>query len=121
VIVFDAATTAPRRLFVRRFVTFGSQSSFFQVVDPRTGLMSYIPEHGGNPARTIPLPSSIQSWQSLWEPLDPLAYLAGSVFRLSSREAPTDAMVPHAAGQLWTHSSYWASDFVVKAIRQALT
>lgn len=121
VIVFDAATTAARRLFVRRLVTFGSQPSFFQVVDPRAGLMRYLPGHGAEPAQTISLPPSIQSWQSLWEPLDPLAFLAGSVFRLSSQEAPTDAMVPHAATELWTHSAYWTSDFVVKAIRRALT
>ena len=37
VIVFDAATTATPLLHVRRFVTFGSQASFFQVVDPRIG------------------------------------------------------------------------------------
>lgn len=120
VIVFDAATTAARRLFVRRLVTFGSQPSFFEVVDPRAGLTPYIPAHGTDPAQTISLPPSIQSWQSLWEPLDPLAFLAGSIFRLSSLGAPADAMVPHAPAQLWTHSTYWTSDFVIDAIRRTL-
>lgn len=121
VIVFDAATTATPPLHVRRFVTFGSQASFFQVADPRTGLTPYVPEKDGSPAQLIALPSSIQSWISLWEPLDPLAFLAGSVFRLPSQEAPTDAMVPHRPNGLWTHSAYWNSDFVVETIRQALS
>ena len=90
-------------------------------MDPRAGLAPYIPGHGSDPAQTISLPPSIQSWQSLWEPLDPLAFLAGSVFRLSSQLAPADAMVPHAAARLWTHSAHWTSDYVLQAIRRALT
>ena len=122
VIIFDAATTATPPLYVRRFVTFGSQSSFFEVVDPRKGLAIYVPKKGdGTSAQAIPLPSSIETWLSLWEPLDPLAFLAGSIFRLSSQETPTDDMVPHAPAQLWTHSEYWTSDFVTEAIRRALT
>ena len=121
VIVFDAATTATPTLHVRRFITFGSQASFFQVLDPRTGLATYIPKKGdGTTAKKIPLPPTIGTWLSLWEPLDPLAFLAGSIFTLSSQETPTDEMVPHAPAQLWTHSEYWTSDFVVEAIRHAL-
>ena len=120
VIAFDAATTSARRLFVRHLVTFGSQASFFQVVDPRAGLTRYVPKHDGYPAQAIPLPPSIQSWESLWEPLDPLAFLAG-IFRLASQETPTDAMVPHAPAQLWTHSAYWTSDYVRDAIRRVLS
>lgn len=121
VIVFDAATTATPPLHVRRFVTFGSQASFFQVLDPRMGLATYVPrKDDGTAAQTIPLPSTIGTWLSLWEPLDPLAFLAGSIFMLSSHETPRDEMVPHAPAQLWTHSEYWTSDFVVEAIRRAL-
>ncbi len=121
VIAFDAATTAARRLHVRHLVTFGSQSSFFQVIDPRQGLTTYIPATSGNAARTVSLPSRIQSWLSLWEPLDPLAFLVGSVFRLSSHAAPTDERVPHAPTQLWTHSTYWTSDFVANAVRETIS
>lgn len=121
VIVFDAATTATPTLHVRRFITSGSQASFFQVLDPRGGLATYIPKKGdGTAAKRIPLPPTIGTWLSLWEPLDPLAFLAGSIFTLSSQETPTDEMVPHAPAQLWTHSEYWTSDFVVEAIRHAL-
>jgi hypothetical protein len=122
VIVFDAATTAAPLLHVRRFVTFGSQAAFFQVIDPRTGLATYAPKKDdGTAAQAIPLPPTIGTWVSLWEPLDPLAFLAGSVFTLSSQQPPADKMVPHAPTQLWTHSEYWTSDFVVEAIRHVLS
>ena len=122
VIVFDAATTAVPSLHVRRFVTFGSQAAFFQVIDPRTGLAPYAPKKDDRTAApTIPLPPTIGTWLSLWEPLDPLAFLAGSIFTLSSQQSPVDQMVPHAPTQLWTHSEYWTSDFVVESIRHVLS
>lgn len=122
VIVFDAATNAASPLHVRRFVTFGSQAAFFQVIDPRTGLETYAPKKDdGTAAQAIPLPPTIGTWLSLWEPLDPLAFLAGSIFTLSSQQPPADEMVPHAPTQLWTHSEYWTSDFVVESIRHVLS
>jgi hypothetical protein len=122
VIVFDAATTGAPPLHVNRFITFGSQAAFFQVIDPRTGLATYAPRKDDRTAaKAIPLPPTISTWLSLWEPLDPLAFLAGSIFTLSSREPPADKMVPHAPTQLWTHSEYWTSDFVVESIREVLS
>lgn len=114
VVCFDTAVTnVERRLFIKRFVTFGSQSAFFHVVNPRGSITPYQP---GTPVR---LPSSIGRWTSLWEPLDPLAFLAGKVFRLSSGDAPRDVEVPHLQSSgLWTHSVYWTHQALVDAIRQ---
>ena len=120
VIAFDAATTAAQGLFIRHFITFGSQSSFFEVIDPRQGLQPYVPGQNGQPARPVVLPDRIQSWKSLWEPLDPLAFLT-RIFRLASQATPTDEMVPHEPDQLWTHSSYWTSSCLPDTIRQVLS
>jgi hypothetical protein len=114
VISFDGL--GHRRLWIRRFITFGSQSAFFHVIDPRGPLGAYKP---GTP---VGLPNAIGAWTNLWEPLDPLAFLAGRVFRLSAGKPPVDIEVPHRASSgLWTHSVYWTDEALVDAIRTALS
>jgi hypothetical protein len=121
VVSFDAAIgVASRQLWLRHLVTFGSQSAFFHVLDPRGGkLLAYQP---GTP---VELPPSIAGWTNLWEPLDPLAFLAGKVFLLHpalAGRAPTDIEVPHrGSAGLWAHSVYWKEPDLVGAIRDALS
>lgn len=114
VIAVDMATS-DEPIWIRRLVTFGSQSPFFHVVDPRGGaLMPY----AGTP---IELPESIGAWTNLWEPLDPVAFVAARVFRLHNGSKPNDVKVPHLASSgLWTHSSYWTLQDVTQAIAKAL-
>jgi hypothetical protein len=116
VITFDAAVTGQPQLWVKAFVTFGSQSSFFHVLDPRGGALSIY-----TPAHPVTLPETIGRWTNLWEPTDPLAFVAGKVFRLHSGESPTDIEVPHLVSSgLWTHSAYWAHEKLIEEIRLIL-
>ena len=115
VITVDLATTKENPLWIRRLVTFGSQSPFFHVCDPRGGVLT---EYTGTP---VPLPASVGAWTNLWEPLDPVAFIAARVFRLADGSAPIDIEVPHLASSgLWTHTDYWKLRFVADAIATAL-
>ena len=114
VIAVDMAT-AEEPLWIRRLVTFGSQSPFFHVCDPRGGALT--PYSG----TAIPLPESVRAWTNLWEPLDPVAFVAARVFRLADGSKPEDIEVPHLGSSgLWTHSDYWQLAFVADAIGTAL-
>jgi hypothetical protein len=122
VIAFDAAIkpeSEDKKLWIRSFVTFGSQAAFFHIVDPRIPLPSY--------RRNVPvkLPPSIGSWINLWDPLDLLAFTAGTVFRLADGSVPADISVRDSATELiaekgWAHSVYWESDELATALRRAL-
>ena len=119
VIAFQAATAADtgRPLFIDSFVTFGSQAGFFHLLDPRdSGLPPFAP---GTP---VVVRKSIRRWTNLWEPLDPLAFLAGTVFALDDgaggSQAPVDRPTSHLASSgLFTHGSYWESDELADAVR----
>lgn len=115
VISVDMAT-ADDSLWIRNLVTFGSQSPFFHVCDPRGGLLT---RYTGDQA--VPMPPSIGAWTNLWEPMDPVAFLAARIFRLSDGTAPRDIEVPHLASSgIWTHTDYWTLDSVSRAIGVAL-
>jgi len=118
VIAFQAATsTDGRKLWIDGFLTFGSQAPFFHVLDPEgSAIPAY--KHG----TAVAVPDSIRSWTNLWEPLDPLAFIAAKVFTVGSPpRPPRDISTRHLASSgLWTHSSYWASDDLVDAIRTTL-
>jgi hypothetical protein len=115
VIAVDLAT-ADEPLWTRSLVTFGSQSPFFHVCDPRGGQLR--PFAGGE---LVQLPPSLGAWTNLWEPMDVLAFIAARVFRLYDGSAPIDLPVHHlVSSSLWTHSIYWDLDQVVTAIRAAL-
>jgi hypothetical protein len=112
VIAFDLAVAGERPLWTNGLVTFGSQSPFFHVLDPRGDLAAF------RPGQPVTLPPTIPCWTNLWEPLDILAFIAGKVFRLATGEPPTDQEVPHRGSfGLWTHSSYWIVPELADAIR----
>jgi hypothetical protein len=115
VIAVDIAT-ADVPLWTRCLVTFGSQSPFFHVCDPRGGQLR--PYADGT---LVQLPPSLGAWTNLWEPLDVLAFVAAKVFRLHDGTAPLDVPIGHLASSgLWTHSAYWDLPQVATAIQQAL-
>lgn len=115
VISFDAATKTDDPLHIGSFVTFGSQSAFFQIVDPRGTLNRYAP---GTP---VQLPATIGRWISLWEPLDVLAFLTNPIFRLSSGDNPRDVLVEHRLSYgVSTHSSYWRTPELAEVLREVL-
>jgi hypothetical protein len=113
VIAFDIAT-AKTPLWTKALVTFGSQAPFFHVCDPRGGQL--VPYEG---THLIQLPDSLHRWTNLWEPLDPLAFIAGRVFLQHDRLAPRDIAIEHLASSgLWTHSAYWTLTQVADAINR---
>jgi len=115
VIAVDIAT-AVVPLWTRCLVTFGSQSPFFHVCDPRGGQLR--PYADGT---LVQLPPSLGAWTNLWEPLDTLAFIAAKVFRLHDGAAPLDVPIGHLASSgLWTHSAYWDLPQVATAIQQTL-
>ncbi|SCD66009.1 hypothetical protein GA0115253_1013223 [Streptomyces sp. Termitarium-T10T-6] len=111
VIAVDMATaTVP--LWTESLVTFGSQSAFFHVCDPRGGQVA--PYDGGSP---VALPPSLGGWTNLWEPLDMLAFAASKVFLLHDGTVPVDLPVRHQASTgMWTHSAYWELPYVASVI-----
>jgi hypothetical protein len=119
VIAFDAAMDPPseaQRLWIKSFVTFGSQSAFFHIVDPRTSLARY---RQGAPVKLGP---SIARWTNLWNTMDVLAFTAGTVFRLADGSIPRDICVQESISEIvqakgWTHSVYWTSDDLLSAAR----
>lgn len=123
VIGFHAATAADtgRRLHIDGFVTFGSQSGFFHLLDPRASGLA--PFEAGHP---VPVPGTIRRWTNLWEPLDPLAFLAGPVFRLDDgaggSRRPDDRATAHLASSgFFTHGTYWDCDELLDSVRATFT
>lgn len=123
VIAFDAAmnpVSEDERLWIKSFVTFGSQAAFFHIVDPRTPeLKEY---RSDAPVKLHP---SIGRWTNLWNPMDLLAFTAGTVFRMSDGGTPEDICVEATGSELvsekaWTHSIYWESGELAAALRSAL-
>jgi len=123
VIAFDAAVkpvSEDKRLWIKSLITFGSQAAFFHIVDPRVPeLAAYSHE------APVKLPPSIARWTNLWDPMDLLAFTAGTVFRLADGSRPTDISVRDSQGELvaakgWLHSIYWQSDELASALQKAL-
>lgn len=103
VIAFDLAVAATPPMWTEVLVTFGSQSPLFHVIDPRgPSVADY------RPGIPVALPDSLARWTNLWEPMDPLAFVASNVFKLAHGGRPDDVAVAHRASSgLWTHSVYW--------------
>lgn len=121
VIAFHAATAADsgRKLYLDGLVTFGSQAPMFHLMDPaRSGIRAYAP------GRPVPVGDGIKQWTNLWEPMDPLAFIAARVFRLGTAErpvSPRDIAVAHLASYgLWTHSAYWHAPELPSAIASTM-
>jgi len=123
VVAFDASVkpaSEAKRLWIKSFVTFGSQAAFFHIVDPRVPELD--PYSRDSPVK---LPRSIGRWTNLWDPMDVLAFTAGTVFRLADGSTPVDVSVRDTASELvaergWAHSVYWESDELASALRTAL-
>lgn len=95
-------------LYASSFVSFGSQSAFFEIIDPRIPGAIYSTNH------PITLPDTIQRWFNLWDVADVLAFTAGTVFRLSNGNKPEDIPVEDPFSvmldeKLWLHSIYWTT------------
>ncbi|WP_406002409.1 hypothetical protein [Streptomyces sp. NBC_00829] len=115
VIAVDMAT-AQHPLWISSLVTFGSQSAYFHLCDPRGGQL--LPYRHEEP---VALPPSLARWTNLWQPLDVLAFAASRVFRLADGTSPLDVPVRHiASAGLWTHSEYWEMPQVTTAIAEAM-
>jgi hypothetical protein len=115
VIAFNAAVRASDAIHIDRFVTFGSQSAFFHVIRE----IGEVPRFDMTAVR---LPARIDRWLNVWEPLDPLAFLAAGVFQMSSGDSPIDRELPHRpAHTLWTHSSYWKDPTFAAWVREFLS
>lgn len=113
VIAFDLAVAADPPLSIDHLVTFGSQSPLLHVVDPRVPMVpAFVPP------TPSPLPATIGRWTNLWEPRDPLAFIAAKVFVLASGKPPTDVAVASLVSSgLWTHSSYWGLAELADVVR----
>ena len=111
---FDASCSTVPPLWIKHLVTFGSQSAVLHILDPRQdiilkrldeGIESLDPFRPGD--KTV-LPPTIGSWLSIWHAMDPLAFLAGKVFKL---HGGSDVLDHRIEGQerRWSqaHSSYW--------------
>jgi hypothetical protein len=113
VIAFDLAVAADPPLHTKALLTFGSQSPLFHIIDPRSTKLAAFTL--GTP---VQLPATLSSWRNLWEPMDPLAFVAEKVFRLADSSPPEDTPVAHMASfGLWTHSVYWKTEELLGAIR----
>ncbi len=105
VVAFDAANRARNSLYINKFLTFGSQSAFFNVVAPRHVLPLY--RHG----HSIELGETIGQWVNLFEPMDFLAFAASPVFSMANPDALKDKMIAHRFSYgIYTHSIYWQTD-----------
>lgn len=122
-VLFDLAIGSPDaadRLFYKSFTTFGSQSAFFQIIDPRKDVLA-IYSHGNR----IKLPPTIKKWTNLWDPMDPLAFTASTVFELADGSSPEEVPVADSFKELldnkfWTHSIYWTSTELAEALKRTL-
>lgn len=105
VMTFDAANRALNPLYIDKFLTFGSQSSFFNVVAPRHVLPLYQRGH------SIELGETIGQWVNLCEPMDFLAFAASPIFSMATPDALADKMVAHRLSYgAYTHSVYWQTE-----------
>lgn len=119
IVALDAAVSpiADRRLWIDRFITFGSQPAYFHVVEPRGAEVA--PYVLGRPP--VRLPPSIRRWVNIWEPMDLVAFVTSRVFEMSDGSKPKDVELSHRTGSgLWTHSAYWEHPDAIAEIRQAL-
>ncbi len=116
VISLDMCALPEDPLHVQGLVTFGSQWPLFSLVDPHGRVNP--PYTGATP---INLPATLTGrWINLWEPLDPLAFVAGHVFRLADGSKPDDRQARYrTASGLWTHSAYWQLPELLSAITHA--
>ncbi|SFR29092.1 hypothetical protein SAMN04488564_11716 [Lentzea waywayandensis] len=120
-IALDLATgaMAPESppLWTASVITFGSPWPLFQLCDPRRPALAAI---GGD--EVVRLPETLNRWTNLWEPSDPLSFLAANVFRMHDGTPPMDVEVPHRYTKgANTHSIYWDAAELVTAMDRLFT
>jgi hypothetical protein len=116
-ILFDRAVDEADKdpLHYSSLVTFGSQAPFFHAISRRS--RSVVPFNGID---RVQLPSTIPRWINLWDPWDPLAFVAERTFVLGQNRPPEDRRAEYDRDSgIWTHSSYWSRPELPKAIREA--
>jgi hypothetical protein len=116
IIAFDAAISNESSLWIKKLITFGSQVAVMHLLDPRGGRIEKFAQD-----QMVEVPPTIEDWINIWEPLDPLAFLVGEVFKLSSGNNPKDIELKHLTSSgLWTHSIYWNHPTFLSLVRQIL-
>ena len=124
VIAFDAARSTASPVSIKRFVTFGSQSAVLHILDPNREVVALsaaavqrLPPFNGHDK--VRLPTTIGTWLSVWHAMDPLAFLAGTVFELSDGSPVIDERIEGQFGR-WSnaHSCYWKhTDIIASSAR----
>jgi hypothetical protein len=110
-IALDMAT-AHSPLWTAGLVTFGAQWPLFHLIDPRGGHLQ--PYRDGQP---VLLPDSVGRWSNLWEPLDPMAFVATRAFAADPADRLEDVRVEHQnSSGLGTHSVYWQHPRLLEAM-----
>jgi hypothetical protein len=125
IIAFDAARSTPSPISIKRFVTFGSQSAVLHILDPNREVLSVRAAMQGLPPFNgrdkVRLPPTIGTWLSVWHAMDPLAFLAGTVFELHDGSPVVDERIEGQEGR-WSnaHSCYWTHTEMVRLASGAL-
>ncbi|GGJ32006.1 hypothetical protein [Deinococcus roseus] len=120
VIALDLILRSPLPLQAKSLTTFGSQFPYFHLIDPR-------PSIGAYQGKSLLLPAQLKRWINLWEPLDPLAFVASKMFVLASGQPVLDVQV-HPEGGLndllkghyYTHGIYWQTGELLEALQKNL-
>lgn len=120
VIAVDTIIRKKSPLCAKSLTTFGSQFAYFHLTDPRIS----IPAYQGRP---IPMPATLYRWINLWEPLDPLSFVASRMFVLSDGTAVEDVQVKPQGGftellqgYYYTHGIYWKTPELLLALKKNL-
>jgi hypothetical protein len=105
-------------LYIDSLVTFGSQSAFFEIVNPSDPKAPY---RTGHP---ITLPATIRQWFNMWDVVDLLGFTAGTVFRLKNGDKPEDIPLEDPLSvmldaKLWLHSIYWKTTELTDVLARA--
>lgn len=125
IIAFDAARSTPSPISIKRFVTFGSQSAVLHILDPNREVLAFraavqgLPPFNGRDK--VRLPTTIGAWLSVWHAMDPLAFLAGTVFELSDGSPVVDERIEGQEGR-WSnaHSCYWQHTDMIRLTSASL-
>ena len=120
VIGFDMATREQDPLYLKNYVTLGSQPGFFHLLDPRSG---NVPAYDGEP---VTLGANLQRWTNIWDEYDVLAFGVGGIFRMHDGSVPIDRPVRcyrdavRGAALMQSHLGYFTRRSSVAAIADAL-
>ncbi len=119
VMLFDMATARQSPLFIRHMMTCGNQAGFLYAIGC---IGDALPAHQRGQRTT--LPATIKHWTNFYVPLDPWAFLAGTVFQLADGSIPQDIEVhdPEGRNRLFRHAAdyYWSHPAVIATLQSAV-